>query len=321
MIKYTGLILAYNEEKNIFNVIQQTKDVFDHLIIVNDASTDKTLEEINKHKSDNLIVINNNKNRGAGYSTQIGIEKFLKINNSDFLLKIDGDGQFNINDIKNLIEISSTNNNVGLIKCDRFWVNGINGEIPFVRFLGNSLANLLIKISTGNWKINDPLNGLFLFSRRLLVNFSIPKLFRRYGYPFYINIYAHKFAYKNEIKIIQTFNTIKYNDESSQLNPITMFFKLTFFTVFSFVTKIKDKVRYSELQISAVFDILFLILLNLSFYSLIRVVLTRYFSYNLGSQANWLLLSFLLLIFSLFLFINSQKIESNFFKDKFNISK
>ena len=36
----------------------------------------------------------------------------------------------------------------------------------FVRYLGNALASLLIKLTTGNWKINDPLNGLFFMSKK-----------------------------------------------------------------------------------------------------------------------------------------------------------
>ena len=42
----------------------------------------------------------------------------------------------------------------------------------------------MIKIATGNWKLNDPLNGLFMFSRNSIKSFSLPKIFNKYGYPF-----------------------------------------------------------------------------------------------------------------------------------------
>ena len=63
------------------------------------------------------------------------------------------------------------------IKCDRFWEKGIEGDIPTIRYFGNAFASFLAKFSTGNWRVNDPLNGLFGFSKTSLENFRLPKLF------------------------------------------------------------------------------------------------------------------------------------------------
>ena len=86
------------------------------------------------------------------------------------------------------------------IKCDRFWEGGIQGKIPFIRYLGNALASFLIKLSTGNWKLNDPLNGLFFISKKITSNFEVIKLFKRYGYPFYLTWYITKLN-KKDIRI------------------------------------------------------------------------------------------------------------------------
>ena len=42
-----------------------------------------------------------------------------------------------------------------------------NWKIPKIRYLGNSIASILIKFTTSNKNINDPLNGLFFFQVEL----------------------------------------------------------------------------------------------------------------------------------------------------------
>ena len=43
----TLLILAYNEESSVEKVILNNENIFDKILIVNDASKDRTLEIIN----------------------------------------------------------------------------------------------------------------------------------------------------------------------------------------------------------------------------------------------------------------------------------
>ena len=86
----TCLVLAYNEEKFIEKNLIDIKRLFDKIIVVNDGSTDNTKEKIENLDLDNLLLIDNKKNLGAGKSLEIGIEQFIK-SNQDYLIKIDGD--------------------------------------------------------------------------------------------------------------------------------------------------------------------------------------------------------------------------------------
>ena len=54
-------------------------------------------------------------------------------------------------------------------------VGGINGKIPFIRYLNNAFASFLIKFATGNWKINDALNGLFVISKDVVKDYKTPR--------------------------------------------------------------------------------------------------------------------------------------------------
>ena len=68
------LIPVYNESKKISGVVAQLKNHFNNIIVVNDGSTDSTLEVI-KHLD--VIVINHALNLGQGAAISSGL-KFIK---------------------------------------------------------------------------------------------------------------------------------------------------------------------------------------------------------------------------------------------------
>jgi len=307
------LVLAYNEEKYVENHILEIAPLFEKVIIVNDGSTDKTKYIIHNLKLENLEILNNKKNKGPGKSMEIGISEFLK-SDLKYLIKIDGDSQFKLRDIKSLIKYSEEK--YDFIKCDRFWEKGIDGKIPTIRYVGNALASLLIKISTGNWKLNDPLNGLFLFSRRSVENFSLPRIFHRYGYPFYLNIFMNEKIIDSNFKNAQMKNTIKYSDQKSRLRPSIMFAKLIYYSILTFVKKIMTKLKYSNLQTSGLLDILFLSFSSFTIFSTTRLILIN-LDYMSGSKASWLFLTILMFFIASFCFNFSQAYEKKIYEEKF----
>ncbi len=312
------LILAFNEEERIRKVIQEYIELFDEIIIVNDASKDTTQEiiesTIDQNKEKKIKLVNNKNNLGAGKSFEAGVKEFLK-SKSNFLIKIDGDNQFLKKDVKKIIKISN-DLEVDYVKGDRFWEHGVKGSIPMIRYVGNAFASLLIKLSTGNWKINDPLNGLMAFSRSSLKSLKIPKLFKRYGYPFYLCVYISKLSQLNDLKIIQIKNTISYDNQKSNLKPLSMFFKLIIFTTISYFTKIKIKFKNSTLQMSALLDIVFLFFYSMFLYSFVTFIRVRYFLFR-GDESNWFVVMIIFLSMSVFAFASSQKAETELHSRKF----
>ncbi len=314
-MKTALLILAFNEEKFIENVIKKYIDIFNEVIIIDDCSIDNTklIVEGLKESNKNLTLISNEKNMGAGKSLEIGINYFLKSNN-EYLIKIDGDDQFSKKDVLFLYKLLEKEH-YDFIKCDRFWHDGIVGKIPTIRYFGNSLASLLIKFSTACWTINDPLNGLLVFSKNLLSDFKLPKLFNRYGYPFYVVTNSVKKSINSDIKIGQYRNEVRYNNENSNLNPVTMLFKLIWYTLQNYYSKILLKLRISEFQISALMDIISQILIILSFFSIYRIINIRYLSYD-GPQGIWFMVFLIFLVLGLYLISISHKIEEKVTKTK-----
>ena len=306
----TLIVLAYNEENNLYKTVTEVANEFDEVIIVNDNSRDKTFEITEKLKKNlkNIKIINNEKNYGAGKSFQIAINEFIKSKN-DYFIKIDGDGQFKKNDILNTKKLIKQNKNVDFIKFDRFWKNGIEGKIPTIRYFGNAFASFLLKIATGNWYLNDPLNGLQALSRKAASLISIPKLFSRYGYPFFITTTLSNESLNYDLKIVQTNNTVIYENNKKSIKPLVMFFRLIFFTIKSFYKKIIMKLKYSDLQLSAILDMFSILFLIGSGLSLTRFIRIRYFDLN-GPQSTWFLLFLILILMFIFIIYQSQKIES-----------
>ena len=303
----TLLILSYNEGATIEKVLQKYCGNFDYLIVIDDNSKDETQNIINNLDFE-IIYHKNSKNLGAGKSFEIGLDIFNNLE-SNSLVKIDGDDQFDKKDVINISKIG-TSQGFDFIKCDRFWEGGIQGNIPFIRYFGNALASFLVKLATGNWKINDPLNGLFFISKKVASNFKLTKLFYRYGYPFFLITYVINLSKYKNLNIGQYSNIVTYGNEKSSLKASRMFFKLIYFTLKSYYSKIKIKMRFSNYQFSALIDIISQIFMLFSFYSYYKFTSIRYFS-GFGPQGTWFILTIIFLVIFLSLLVISQKLESN----------
>lgn len=95
------IVTAYNMSKYITNTIhsikaQTYKNI--ELVVVEDCSTDNTLEIIKQF--DDIHIVQNEKNVGAGMSRRIGIDA----SKGDFIILIDGDDWITSNFIEALVE-------------------------------------------------------------------------------------------------------------------------------------------------------------------------------------------------------------------------
>jgi len=90
---FSVIIPCYNSEKFILGNIKKIRKkllnqkIFFEIILVNDGSTDNTLSEINKLKSNFIKIINLKKNRGKSYAVRQGLKKAK----NDFIILIDCD--------------------------------------------------------------------------------------------------------------------------------------------------------------------------------------------------------------------------------------
>lgn len=93
----TAIIPAYNEENRIAHTLNQVKPFVDEIIVVDDASTDRTSQLAEKNGAK---VLNHTKNEGYIQSIKDGI----KIATSDIIITLDADGEFSSKYIPELIK-------------------------------------------------------------------------------------------------------------------------------------------------------------------------------------------------------------------------
>lgn len=167
--RFSVIISAYNVgdyiERAINSVLNQDYKNYE-LIIVEDKSTDNTLENILKYENiDNIKIIKNSQNRGLGAVRNIGIDN----SSGEFIVHLDGDDT--------LYEAST------LSKVDKL----IGNQKPDIVFLGFQEIN-----GENRLRLSDAENSTK--EARLLcdTNFAIPS-----------KVYRKQFLIDNNIKFVE----------------------------------------------------------------------------------------------------------------------
>lgn len=161
------VVPAYNEEKNIVQVIENIPEYIDEIIVINDGSEDNTkfLAE-----SKGATVLNHKKNKGVGMAFRTGVEYFLNTK-YDIMVNIDGDGQFNPSDIKKLID-PIVNYEAEFVTASRFIDRNLYPEMPGIKFWGNKRMANLISVLTKQ-KFYDVSCGFRAYSRDTLLKLNL----------------------------------------------------------------------------------------------------------------------------------------------------
>lgn len=165
-MKLIVLVPAYNEEENLpklFGAIRETYPEAD-ILIVNDCSTDKTVEICEEYliKHIDLPI-----NLGIGGAMQTGYQ-YAYINNYDIAVQIDGDGQHNPQYIKSLVE--EIKKGAGLCIGSRF-INKEGFQSTNSRRIGIKFFSAIIKLFSGQ-TITDPTSGFRACNREVIRCFA-----------------------------------------------------------------------------------------------------------------------------------------------------
>tara|TARA_B100000965_G_scaffold396562_1_gene411675 strand:+ start:2585 stop:3544 length:960 start_codon:yes stop_codon:yes gene_type:complete len=299
-------VLAYNEELHIREVVTQLSSLDAKIFVIDDKSNDDTLKILKDLENDfNLQIIENEKNYGAGSSTLKLLEE-VKAKGFKYLLKVDGDNQFKVSDVRRMLELLSSEN-YDFVKSNRFWEGGLEGKIPNNRYIGNLLATMLLQFISGTNKLFDPLNGLFGVDVKFL-DIVNKKLYpKRYGYPFYFSTLSAVSFFN----IFQINNTVTYGNQKSDLSSFKMLFTLIRLTKHFLTLKIKNKILVGKYQRSAFLDSVFIFCSVLTFITFLRFLLifTEIQFLNSSFVGSWALILLVISIFTIFVFVESFKEE------------
>lgn len=236
--KTIGVVVpAHNEELLIVDTLQGMPHFVDKIVVVNDASADKTKIKIQKIQSKNkkIILVDHKENKGLGATLADGYLKALTLG-CDIIAVMAGDNQMNPLDLKNII-MPIIEGTVDYTKGNRLLVKDVSKVMPAHRFIGNIVATFLTKFATGYWPVIDPQCGYTAISKRALVKIDIATLKRGYGYNADIlnrlNIYNFKIT-DVEVKPV-------YGREKSGIKFFRYTLDVTWFLTKLFLKRLKEK--------------------------------------------------------------------------------
>ncbi len=178
-MKLIVTIPALNEEKTIGQVVRGVprdipgiNDV--EVIVVNDGSTDATSQVA---ADAGASVISLPGGGGLGMVFRTGFENAMR-RGADIIVNIDGDGQFNPADIRQLVQ-PILEDRADFVTCTRFGDPALRPIMPPVKLYGNMIVARIINWICGGTNFSDVACGFRAFNREASYRLT---LFGRFTY-------------------------------------------------------------------------------------------------------------------------------------------
>ncbi|MDR1110087.1 MAG: glycosyltransferase family 2 protein [Deltaproteobacteria bacterium] len=178
-----AVVPAFNEEKLLSRVVGTMPDFVDHIVVVDDRSTDGTAAEANRLMGTDkrVVLLSHAKNQGVGGAIATGY-KWARDHDIDMAVVMAGDGQMDPADLPRLCD-PVAEDGVDYSKGNRLVYEEAYRLIPKVRFFGNAVLSFLTKIASGYWHVADSQTGYTVIGLRALKAIDWDKMYRRYGQP------------------------------------------------------------------------------------------------------------------------------------------
>jgi len=161
------VIPALNEEKQIGSVIDAIPSFVDHIVVVDDGSSDRTVE-VAAQKG--VKIVSHKSNRGVGAALGTGVKTVLGME-VDVMVNIDADGQFDPADIEKLLQ-PILEGQADFVTASRFIDKAYKPKMPRVKYWGNKLMSRFISRLTRQ-KFYDVSCGFRAYSRLTLQRLNL----------------------------------------------------------------------------------------------------------------------------------------------------
>ncbi len=171
------VIPAHNEALHIGQVIQGMPEFVDHLLVVDDNSSDATWEVALATQDPRLILLKTTKQEGVGGAVVTGYRKSFGL--ADIIVKMDGDGQMAPESLSFLLD-ALIDQGYDYAKGNRFLAGDSLTQMPKHRVFGNVVLTFMTKLASGYWNIFDPQNGYTAIKASVLQTLELDRINKRY---------------------------------------------------------------------------------------------------------------------------------------------
>jgi glycosyltransferase involved in cell wall biosynthesis len=170
------LLPTYNNSQTIAQVVSDVLQYSDDVCVVNDGSTDNTLEILKQFPQIKLHTYAQNK--GKGWALRQGFQFAVK-NGYDYAITLDTDGQHYADDLPIMLGALEKNRNAIIIGARNMNQSNVPGKSSF----GNKFSNFWFELETGI-SVPDTQSGYRVYPVKRLSNMR----FFTYKYEFEIEV-------------------------------------------------------------------------------------------------------------------------------------
>jgi len=177
-LRIAVVVPCYNVEDHIIEVVETIPNYVSNVVLIDDGSSDRTGELIDRLACHRVTGIHLSQNRGVGEAMLKGFAKAVEIG-ADVLVKMDGDGQMDPHYLPLLVEPLLLRK-ADYAKRNRFRNALLPSEMPTVRRIGNAVLSFLNKSASGYWNVFDPTNGYIAIRREIVDMLPAQWIHRRF---------------------------------------------------------------------------------------------------------------------------------------------
>ena len=209
-MKFSVIVPVYNTQKYlkrcIESVLNQTYKNYE-IILINDGSTDNSLEILKKYESNNKVKIITQKNHGLSYTRNVGISHAT----GDYVILLDSD-DFLEKDLFKVLNLNIKNEDMIKFNYNYYFGNGEKKPIQNVKFEDNSGQEALRKLISEK-KVFE-MSCIYAYKKDYIKNFK----FEEGKYHEDLGLIPLMIY---ETKKISSIDYIGYNYDQTNINSIT----------------------------------------------------------------------------------------------------
>jgi glycosyltransferase involved in cell wall biosynthesis len=174
------VVPAYNEVRLIGKTIRTMPGFVDHIVVIDDCSTDNTSDEALSVGDPRVQLIRHLRNTGVGGAILDGHRLALDLE-ADVSVVMAGDAQMDPAYLPALLD-PIADGEAEFTKANRFFSRTSFTGMPKHRVFGSVILSFMTKASSGYWHLFDPQNGYTATSARALRAIALDRVAT--GYEF-----------------------------------------------------------------------------------------------------------------------------------------